>query len=183
MASQKNIDGRGRLVFGLMIALVCSLMFQNCSPFKSNSATNISDAEIKTLSDKTVKLNWSKNNGSVSPAYQYQLNYEFDFINKTFKLTVNKGVSVTDQPAPQNKILTDPQVLQIKNLISLIKVSSCSSGNLLIGGGAESLGVYTSSSAINPDRVIYGSDCTGLGTNFYQANSGYSELIDYLKSL
>ena len=113
MNTQKNKFENRRVVLGLIIASVCSLLFQNCSPFKSNSATTTLDTEIKTLSDKTVKLNWSKNNGTVSPDYQYQLNYEFDLTNKTFKLSVNKGALVTGQPSAQNKVLTDSQVLQM----------------------------------------------------------------------
>ena len=183
MKTQKNRLENRRVIFGLIVATVCSLLFQNCSPFKSNSADATLDAEIKTLAEKTVKLNWAQGSGTVSPDYQYQLNYEFDFTNKTFKLAVNKGALVTNQPTPQNKVLTDAQIVKIKNLISLLKTSACKSGLSLTGGGHEILGLYVSAISMNPETVIYGTDCVGLGSTNYQATSGYTEMLAYLKSL
>ena len=185
MTTKKN-RFENKYVFGCLIILTgCSLFFQNCSPLKSQGVANTTAVNIDVTDQvsKGAKLTWGTGSGTVSPAYQYSIVYTVDFASKNLKITVTKGASVTGLVSPADKTISDTQLTQIKSLLSKIKTATCKTGDMLIGGGSDSIGIYSSSTRTSPETVIYGSDCTGLSSSFYQASSGFSELTTYLKSL
>lgn len=173
-----------KYVFGCLIALTaCGLFFQNCSPLKSQNTNTSFDLEIKDFSEKTAKVTWSHHSGSINPDNQFTVLYDVEMATKTFKLTVNKGPSATGLPTPVNKTISDSQVAQIKSLISKIRASSCKAGDMSTGGATESVGLFSSAARTSPETVIYGTDCTGLSSSFYQSKSGFTELTTFLKTL
>ncbi len=167
----------------LALLTTCALFFQNCSPLKSQNTNSGLDLEIKELSEKSAKMTLSQHSGTVNPEYQYTITYNIEVVSKNFKLSVNKGASATGLPTPVDKTITDSQIAQIKNLVSKIKAGSCASGDMLTGGITESLGLFSSLNRTSPETVIYSTDCTGLSSSFYQAKSGFAELITFLKTL
>lgn len=185
MTTNKNRFEHRYVVGCLIILTAFSLLFQNCSPLKSQGVVNTTTAEIDlvTQTSSAGKLTWAKNSGTVSPDYQYSIIYTVNFSTKNLKITVTKGTSVTGLVAPADKTISDTQLTQIKSLIGKIKSNSCKTGEMLLGGGSESIGIYSSATRTSPETVVYGSDCTGLSSSFFQASSGFSDLTTYLKSL
>lgn len=173
------------IVSGLAILTLTSLLFQNCSPLKSQavSTDTTTDSDITDQAAKAGKLTWGSNSGTVSPDYQYSVVYTINFGTKNLKVSVNKGPLVTGLVSPVDKSISETQLAQIKNLLGKIKSSRCKDGAAPVGGGSDSLGIYSSANRTSPETVVYGTDCTGLSSSFYQAVSGFSELTSYLKSL
>lgn len=185
MTTKKNRFENKYFIGCLTVIAGCSLFFQNCSPLNSQFAgtTAVVVTEVTDSSNSAAKLTWATTSGTVSPEYQYSVVYTVDFANKNLKISVNKGASVTGLVSPANKTISETQTAQIRTLISKVKASTCKDGAMSLGGGSDSIGIYSSTARTSPETVIYGTDCTGLSTSFFQATSGFSDLTTYLKSL
>lgn len=149
-------------------------------------SSNSPNSMPKTLADKAVTvLDYSYNNGSVSPDYHYNVSFKVDFQAASIVTSVTKGSSVTDiLPSAGTKSLNDQQLAEIRALFNEISVVSCPSGVPSVGGGITKIDVYTSSSS-NVDSTIFTTDCTGMtDPGSYQATAAAAQsFTDYIKGL
>lgn len=164
----------------LVLFLMIPMTYQNCSPTKSS---NENDVTVQNLSSNATEIRWRYTSGSVAPNYYFDILYSVDFQTQRISINAQKGFLVVGQPNSGIKFVTLQNINQIKYLLDQIRAGNCQPGPLSIGGGIDSLMIFTTSTT-SEDKAFYLSDCFGdTRSNAYKINSGYVELTNYIKSL
>ena len=91
---------KNRILYGfasIIFSMSVLFFYQNCSPQKPR------DQPLGPLLVVQTALHWRYTSGTVSPPWQYDVEYDIDFMAKTLSISVSKGSAVTGLPSPGTK--------------------------------------------------------------------------------
>jgi hypothetical protein len=134
----------------IVLMTVAIFGFQNCAwNSKDSGGGSVTTSNIsQLLPNQLLFLDWSYGNGTVSPAYQYNVKYKISIPAKSLEILVSKGASApTDLPTPKTRALSESEISTLQNLLELVRFQNCSDGSAPIGGGSDSLSFYSTAQA------------------------------------